>query len=79
MRDWLAKVATALPDGGAALMVSHGGVIESIGAACLGDVASTWGEMARYVEGVRLTFDRVAGRFTDGTVLRVPDAPPDVH
>ena len=79
MRDWLATVAAALPDGGATLMVSHGGVIESIGAACLGDGVSGWGEAVRYVEGVRLTFDRTAGHFIGGSVLRVPDAPPDVH
>ena len=79
MRAWLAKVAAALPDGCAALMLSHGGVIESIGAACLGDGVSGWGEAVRYVEGVRLTFDRTAGRCIGGTVLRVPDAPPDVH
>ena len=79
MRDWLAKVAAALPDGGAALMVSHGGIVESIGAACLGEGAATWGDPVRYVEGVRLEYDRAAARFTSGTVLRVPDSPPDVH
>lgn len=79
MRDWLAKVAAALPDGGAALMVSHGGIVESIGAACLGDGAATWGDPVRYVEGVRLEYDRAAARFIGGTVLRVPDSPPDVH
>jgi broad specificity phosphatase PhoE len=79
MRDWLAGVAGDLPDGGAALMVSHGGVIESIAVACIGDGAATWGDPARYVEGVRLTFDRAAGRFIGGTVLRVTDAPPNVH
>ena len=79
MRDWLAKVAAALPDGGAALMVSHGGIVESIGAACLGDGAATWGDPVRYVEGVRLEYDREAARFIGGTVLRVPDSPPDVH
>jgi hypothetical protein len=60
-------------------MVSHGGVVESIGAACLGDGVAAWGDAARYVEGVRLKFDRATGRFTGGTVLRVPEAPPDIH
>ena len=79
MREWLAKVAAALPDGGAALMVSHGGIVESIGAACLGDGAATWGDPVRYVEGVRLEFDGTTGRFSGGVALRVPDSPPDIH
>jgi broad specificity phosphatase PhoE len=79
MRDWLARIATGLPEDGAALMISHGGVIESIAAACLGDRVADWGDPARYVEGVRLEFDRTAGRFSGGFALRVPDAPPDVH
>lgn len=78
-REWLQSVAAALPDGGRALMVSHGGVIESVAIACVGDGAAGWGEGARYVEGVRLEFDRAAGRFTGGTVLRVTGSPPDMH
>ncbi len=79
MREWLAKVAAALPEGGAALMVSHGGVIESVAAACLGGDAAGWGGPARYVEGFRLEFDRTSGRFIGGAVLRVPGSPPDGH
>ena len=60
-----------VPEGGQALVVTHGGIVE------LGAVAAvphcrhaSWGEAIGYCEGAQLTY---AGRFIDGDVLRVPE------
>ncbi len=66
----LREIALGLPDGGRALVISHGGVLE-IGAVGALPKANhqAWGGPAGYCEGIRLAFDR--GRFTDGVPLRV--------
>jgi broad specificity phosphatase PhoE len=71
-RRWRA-VAGHLPEGGRALMVSHGGVVELGAIGCLTadgvavDVAA-WGGPLDYCEGVRLMF--AGERCIDGEVLR---------
>src|SRR5438552_6878081 len=52
------KIVEAVPEGGSALLVSHGGVIEAGAAACLpaGEHA-TLEASCDYCEGVRLSFD----------------------
>ncbi len=66
----LREVALALPDGGAALVISHGGIVEASAVACLPDADhAAWGEHFGYCEGVRLFFD--GERFVHGEILRV--------
>jgi hypothetical protein len=63
-------IAQNLPDGGTALVVSHGGIVEAgaIGALPQADHAS-WGPIFGYCEGVRLHWND--GEFTDVDILRV--------
>lgn len=66
----LRDVARALPDGGSALIVSHGGIVEAAAVACLPDADhAAWGEHLGYCEGVRLFFADEC--FVRGEVLRV--------
>lgn len=66
----LEEIASALPEGGRALVVSHGGVLEIGAVAAVPDAPhDTWGGPAGYCEGVRLLFE--TGRFVTGTPLRV--------
>ena len=64
-------VIEAVPDGGRALIVTHGGIIElgAVAAVPAGEHRS-WGGPIGYCEGVRLTFD---GDFLACQVLRVPE------
>jgi broad specificity phosphatase PhoE len=67
---FLTEIARQLPDGGAALVISHGGVVESQVVGCLSDIDfSSWGRFCDYCEGARLAFD--GERFIGGEVLRV--------
>src|SRR5439155_10368519 len=60
--DAFYSLAGRLPDGGRALVVSHGGVVEAAAVACLPDADyAAWTTSADYCAGVLLTFD--AGRF----------------
>jgi broad specificity phosphatase PhoE len=66
----LKAVAEALPADGAALIISHGGIVEAAAVACLLDADhAAWGAHCGYCEGVRLVYD--AGRFIHGEILRV--------
>lgn len=58
-----------VPDGGALLLVSHGGVIEFGAVRAVPTVASRWGAPLGYLEGIRLRWD---GRWRSGELLRVP-------
>ncbi|MBI3974373.1 MAG: histidine phosphatase family protein [Chloroflexi bacterium] len=73
----LRSIAESLPEGGRALVISHGGIVESGTVGCLPDLDySTWGPACGYCEGVRLTDD--GGRFTDAQAIRLDrsgDAP----
>jgi broad specificity phosphatase PhoE len=64
------RIAQALPDEGAALVVSHGGIVEAQTVGCLPDTDfSGWGPACDYCEGARLVFD--GEQFVRGEVLRV--------
>jgi broad specificity phosphatase PhoE len=65
------ELAEDLADGRAALLVSHGGVVEIGAVACLPDNDhAAWGESLEVCEGVRLFWD--AGKFEKAEILRVP-------
>ena len=64
-------IARELPDGGRALLVSHGGFVEASAVGCLPDLDySGWGPACNYTEGVRLVFEGDA--CIAGEALRVP-------
>lgn len=71
LMDYYMSILERIPQGGSALVVNHGGVVELGVVACLPDADfSAWGESVDYCEGARLFLDD--GRFTRGEVLRVP-------
>jgi broad specificity phosphatase PhoE len=62
--------AAALPDGAAALVISHGGIIEAGIVGCLPDLDYTaWGGPCGYCEGARLSFD--GDRPVSAKIIRV--------
>jgi len=64
------SIAEALPDGGSALIITHGGIVEAGAVACLPDADhDIWGKNCDYCEGVRLDFN--GGEFTSIEILRV--------
>ena len=70
LADYYARLASALEQGSAALVINHGGIVE------LGVVASfqdadyeTWGGPVDYCEGARLFWQD--GKFVNAEVLRV--------
>jgi broad specificity phosphatase PhoE len=70
LADFYKTLLGRIPDGGSALVINHGGVVELGVTACLPDVDfSTWGDSVDYCEGARLFWDD--GRFARGEVLRV--------
>jgi broad specificity phosphatase PhoE len=70
LMDYYTKILTRIPEGGSALMINHGGVVELGVVACLPDEDfSAWGDSVSYCEGARLFWDD--GRFVNGDVLRV--------
>jgi broad specificity phosphatase PhoE len=66
----ITEIARNLPDNGAALVISHGGIVEAQTVGCLPDVDFTgWGGYCSYCEGARLQFD--GKLFVAGEILRV--------
>jgi hypothetical protein len=66
---------TALPDGGAGLVIGHSGQLEVALVACFPDAEhGAWGQPFACCEGARLVFDGEPARFTDVTILRVTGA-----
>lgn len=66
----ITEIARNLPEGGAALVISHGGIVEAQTVGCLPHVDFTdWGGYCDYCEGSRLHFE--GNRFVAGEVLRV--------
>jgi broad specificity phosphatase PhoE len=52
------SIVRALPEGGRALIINHGGIVEAGTVGCLPPAANTsYGPACRYCEGARLTFD----------------------
>jgi broad specificity phosphatase PhoE len=69
-------LAKRLPDGGRALVVSHGGIVEAATVGALPDFDYTsFGHSCSFCEGTRLFFD--GGHFVSAEILRVPEAAED--
>lgn len=65
------ELAESLQDGGAALVVCHGGIVELSAIACVpGADYQTFGLQIECCEGVRVVWDQ--GNFIDVRVLRLP-------
>jgi broad specificity phosphatase PhoE len=63
-------IAEPITDGGAALLITHGGIVEAGAVACLPDADHLlWGPAISYCEGVRLHFDGIS--FVNIDILRV--------
>ena len=64
------EIVSALPDGGRALVISHGGIVEAGAIGCLpGADHASWGRGLDYCEGVRLGFD--GEQFASVEILRL--------
>ncbi len=64
------QLAESLPEGGAALVINHGGIVEMSAVGCLPSADfSALGDYIECCEGVRLTWD--GGQFITVQVLRV--------
>jgi broad specificity phosphatase PhoE len=69
--ELMRAIAAALPEGGRALVVSHGGIVEASAVGCRpDDDFAAWGPGCGYCEGVRLTFE--GDRCVAAELLRVP-------
>lgn len=63
-------IAQSITDGGAGLLITHGGIVEAGAVACLPHADHLrWGPVIAYCEGVRLHFD--GSRFVDIDILRI--------
>jgi hypothetical protein len=70
LREFYSQLAESLPDGAAALVINHGGVVEIGAVACFPDDDHTvWGSHIEYCEGVRMFWDD--GKFVKIEILRV--------
>ncbi|MCQ3936087.1 MAG: hypothetical protein DPW18_03450 [Chloroflexi bacterium] len=70
LMDYYMDILGRIPEGGSALVVNHGGVVELGVVACLPQTDFLpWGDPADYCEGARLFWED--GRFVSGEVLRV--------
>ncbi|MCI4360847.1 MAG: histidine phosphatase family protein [Thermoplasmata archaeon] len=66
----LQRIADTVPEGGQALVVSHGMILELGAIGALPELdTSAWGGPAGYCEGIRLEYE--GGRCVAGTILRV--------
>jgi hypothetical protein len=64
-------VMMAIPDGAAALIISHSGDIETALVACFPDADhAAWGGQFKPCEGARLVFDGDPPRFIEVSILR---------
>ena len=70
LTEFLTHLAESLPEPGAALVVTHGGVVEIGAVACLPDANhNAWGQYVECLEGVRLSWQD--GKFVAAEILRV--------
>jgi broad specificity phosphatase PhoE len=68
--EYYRHLAESLADGGAVLVITHGGVVEIGAVACFPNADHTaWGNYVECCEGVRLFWDE--GKFMNIEVLRV--------
>jgi len=73
LRDQWVAHATALPDGGRLLVVTHGGYIDNSAVACLpGENHGAWGANFGHCEGIRMGFEY--GDSVSLELLRIPIA-----
>ena len=71
LASYYAALAGNLPEGGAALVINHGGIVEMGVTASFPDADyESWGEAVSYCEGARLYWED--GTFVNAEVLRVP-------
>ena len=69
--DVMRSIAAALPEGGRALVVSHGGIVEASAVGCRpDDDFAGWGPSCGYCEGIRLSFE--GDRCVAVELMRVP-------
>lgn len=69
--DYYAGIMARLEEGGSALVINHGGVVELGVTACLPKTDFLpWGDSVDYCEGARLFWDD--GKFVSGEALRLP-------
>lgn len=69
LMDYYLKILERVPQGGSALVVSHGGVVELGVVACLPETDfSSWGEAVGYCEGAKLYWE---DKFIRAEELRV--------
>jgi broad specificity phosphatase PhoE len=70
LRSQWERVAAAVPEDSMALVITHGGYIDSSAVACLPTADhEMWGPLFGHCEGIRLCFD--GGSFQSGKLLRV--------
>ena len=70
LKELYTRLLLALPEAGAALVVTHGGVVEIGAVACLPEADhAAWGDYVECLEGVRLYWQ--ADKFTHAEVLRI--------
>jgi broad specificity phosphatase PhoE len=68
--EFYTRLTESLPEGGAALVITHGGVVEIGAVACLPNADhAAWGDYIECCEGVRLFWEN--GKFVNAEVLRV--------
>lgn len=70
LADLWRMMAYPITEGGAALIITHGGIVEAGAVACLPDADhAAWGSAVSYCEGVRLHFD--GEQFVNIDILRI--------
>jgi broad specificity phosphatase PhoE len=56
--ELMRAIAASLPEGGRALVISHGGIVEASAVGCRPDADfAAWGPACGYCEGIRLSFE----------------------
>jgi broad specificity phosphatase PhoE len=71
------QLVSSVPDGHAALLISHGGTIEPALVACLPDADhAAWGPCFSHCDGARLAWDN--GAFSSIELRRAPSYTPDL-
>src|SRR5258706_11696125 len=70
LAEFYAHLTDSLPEGGSALVVTHGGVVEIGAVACLPEADHVaWGDYIECCEGVRLFWED--GKFVDAEIIRI--------
>ena len=68
--DLWQMIASSVTDGGSALLITHGGIVEAGAVGCLPQAGhAAWGPVIDYCEGARLSFN--GERFVGIEILRV--------